>query len=507
MVKKKVFAAASAALIAMLSFGPLAAQTMATHVDIGATSGAVSLDPWGVSFFQLRQVYDPLIEYADDGTLVGALAERWEYLDPGTLQIVLREGVTFSDGEPLTADTIAYNIERLNTSTNPAHSLLQQRLNIFPSAGMGITAEIVDARTVNLSPAFPDPLFDRRLTGLFIVPQAFTDANEGLLDTAANGTGYFAVTDFVPGQTMRFEAWGGSWRGEHAIQTATYAAIPDPAALLAALQTGEIDAALGLPPDIARSVTEDGTLAVTAQPSYGIELVSFVSDIEPLFNDVNVRRAFNLAVNKEEYNAIVLGGFGTVPTGQFLEPGIEGFNPTLEAYPYDPETARALLEDAGAAGMNFTLATTIANQSRAEAVAGYLQAVGVNATIEIQDFQAFVGSVLRGATVPGLLWTPFYTRLASWAEVTRYNPPPPGMQMQSFFTNDEFAALSAQLGMTFDPAERDAIGQQIMQIAHDEAPALFLSHPQVFWVHNPAIADLPMAWDTSLRLWEIEMPE
>jgi peptide/nickel transport system substrate-binding protein len=467
-------------------------------LNIGATNSANTLDPHGSSFFQIRQVYDTLLTWSNDGQLVGELAEGFTLIDPMTIEVKVKEGVKFSNGEDLTAETVKFNVDRIINSQNPAHQLTKLRLLTLGGA------EVVNDYTVRISARFPDPVLAQRLTQLYIVPQGFTQDNSDDLTAVAAGTGVYRVTEFVPGQRTVFEDWGGSWRGAAKNPTATYVAIPDPAGLQAALQTGEIDAALSLPKELARRMTEGGDYIVTAIPSLGCDIVSLLPTVEPALGDIRVRRALNLAVNKQEYVDVILSGYGRVADGQLLSPEISGYNDEIDAFPFDPEQAINLLNEAGVANLTLNIATTIAFRNAAEAIAGYWAGIGVNAQVEVQELSSFVQTVQFNSTVPALFWTPFYTRLRDWSEITRFAPPPPSQQVQPHFESAAFTEVQMKLMQTFEPAEREALIKQAQKIMHDEAAAVFLAYPDIIWTHSTRIANLPVSPDASLRMWEVE---
>ncbi|NJL57855.1 ABC transporter substrate-binding protein [bacterium] len=217
--------------------------------------------------------------------------------------------------------------------------------------------------------------------------------SEGDLVNDAVGTGYFRVAEFVPGERIEFETWEGNWRGSYPLQTATYVAVGD---LRTALDSGDIDIAQNLAPDVARALVDSGEFTVTSKPGFSTEIVRFFPQTNEALQDVRVRRAINLAVNTEEYNTLIRSGFGRPTTGQLLQPGMDGYNEDLVGYEYNPEEAMRLLAEAGYPNLELSFGAPNTVRAEAEVIASYLESVGIRVSLETPDTGTIIGEMIMG---------------------------------------------------------------------------------------------------------------
>ncbi|NJL57741.1 ABC transporter substrate-binding protein, partial [bacterium] len=219
--------------------------------------------------------------------------------------------------------------------------------------------------------------------------------------------------------------------------------------------------------------------------------------------DPRVRRALNLAIDKETYNEVIRAGFGRPTTGQLLPPGIPGYNDSLEGFPYDPDEARRLLEEAGYPNLQLTMLAANTIRTDAEVVAGYLEAIGVRVTLETPDSGAVITEIRAGTDNNLVLWNAFYPTLGDWSQamVGLINPAPGS---QRHFDNDEFYSLNQQISMAPDEETRVALVEQAAALMNEEAALVFLSWVDFYYVHTPAIESVPFNLDNSPQIYAIE---
>lgn len=480
---------------------------LASHVTIGNSSIQANLNPYGFIYFQARQIYDTLIDVTADGELIPSLATEWNQVDPQTLEIQLRDDVFFSNGERFTAQSVQFTLDFLRSQIAdnffafyaPITDLL-----LAPPAPLldGDSIEIIDDTRLIIRTTRPDPILPKRLSRLFVLPEEHMTTSDNAMTTDAIGTGYFKVANFIPGERIDFETWEGNWRGSLPIQTATYVAVGD---LRTALESGDIDIAQSLPPDIAREMSSSDEWTVSENPALATGIIDMIPDTHPALQDVRVRRALNLAINKQEYNDIILAGYGRVATGQLLPPGFDGYNDNLEPFPYDPEEARRLLAEAGYADLSLSLLSPNTTQAQAEAVAGYLRAVGINIELALPDSNTVINEVRNGTEYNLLLWQSNYVTLGDWSQAV--NPFTISALVQQHIDSDEFYELNDQITAAQTTEERAALIQDIAELMHEEALVVFLSWENFIYVHTSRIEALPFNLDTSPRIYAIEMVE
>jgi len=489
---------------------------LATHVTIGNTSIQPNLSPFFQAYFQARQIYDTLIETTADGQLAPGLATEWNRLEPTVLELKLRDDAFFSNGERFTSASVAFTLNHLMTvgMTNIRdYQIPLTDLNLLPVFGANgqmlapplfgpESIEIVDDTTIILRTTRPDPLLEKRLSRLFILSEQYMAESEGNLVTDAVGTGYFRMTEFVPGERLELETWDGNWRGSYPIQTATYVAVGDPRT---ALEAGDIDIAQSLPPDIARLLIDSGAYNVTSKPALSTEIVRFFPQTNPALQDANVRRAVNLAVNKEEYNEFIRSGFGRPTTGQLLQPGMDGYNESLEGFPYDPDEARRLLAEAGYADLELSFGAPNTVRAEAEIIASYLEAVGIRVNLETADSGTIIREMITGTERNMIMAGAQYSTLGDWSQAMvaiDLTTLPPGAPVE--FDNERFVELNQAIKLATDEETRNALIEENAELMYDEAAVLYLSWVDFYFVHTPAVRKLELNLDNSPQMFSIE---
>lgn len=482
-------------------------QNLASHVTIGNTSVQSNLSPFYFTYFQSRQFYDTLIEVTADGQLVPGLAAEWNRVDAQTLEIKLRDDVFFSNGERFTANSIAYTLQFLmseGVSNMGLYAIPVTDLVLFPpfvALFNNESIEIIDDTNLVIRTTRPDPILERRLSRLFVISEQFMTETGGDLVTQAAGTGYFKVSEFVPGELLQMETWEGNWRGSYPIQSATYVRVGDPRS---ALESGDIDIAQSIAPDVARMMVDSGNWNTSAKPALGAEIISMIPDTHEALQDARVRRALNLAIDKETYNEIIQAGFGRPTTGQLLQPGMDGYNADLEGFAYDPEEAMRLLREAGYSNLELTFAAPNTLRAQAETVASFLEAIGVRIQLETPDSGTLISEVTNGTDRNLILWNAYYTTLQDWSQaMVGLAPMQPGAQRH--FDNDEFYGLNMQISGAPDAETRNALIAQNAKLMHDEAAVIFLSWMDFYYVHTTAIESIPLNLDNSPQIYAIEM--
>lgn len=465
------------------------------EVTIASTAITSSLDPGAalssVGRSYTKQVFDQLVRFDGDGALSAGLAEKWERIDDTTMEFTLREGVTFSTGAEFDADTVVANVERI-LSGEPTYATVAAKVGTIEKA------EAVSPTVVRVITKGPDPILLNRLTLLDIVdPATFGKERPA-------GTGPFQVTDYQAGTSIELERFDDSWRATDNVEEITFQAIPSPTTMASALQTGEVDVAFGLPADVSIQLEAKGFSTVNKSAGSSA-ITSLIADAEPKLDDLRVRQAINHAIDREAFVDGALGGFGTPNGSQLLQEGFLGFDEALTTYEYDPAKAKALIKEAGAEGLELPIATTALFKSQAEAVSGFLNAVGFKSEVVIEDLSAFIGSLLQQSKYPLLYWQTDYYDLRDIAAVTRFGPTAP--QQQAHFANDEYIELFTRQSTEMDEATREKTIQEMAAVMNEQAGVLFLAWPDNLYTVAPRIGDLPLTGDSLIRVEEMVVSE
>ena len=386
---------AGAMALALASLGLVACSSSSEPTDGGGQPVTVeeitfgvdrqphSLDPYksvlgGQFMAYLDPIYDTLIHQETDGTYTPGLATEWTYLSPTEFELVLREGVVFSDGEtPFDATAVQKNLDRLKEVTGG------QTPELGP---MYDRTEIIDDHRVIIHLTDPNPDLDRILSqvlGMMANPTAIDAGVDLALEPQGVGAYTLDLDRTVVGDTYVYEKVADYWDADaYPFERLNVKVYTDRNAMLSALQSGVATVGYGQPDTV--DTAEGYGLGVATLPVVLYMMNLLGRDTAPL-DDVRVRQALNYAVDRDAILQTLYRGYGQATPQVFPEGTATGFDPDLQdAYPYDPEKARELLADAGYAdGFTFSTALPVAARDTplAEAIASYLAEIGV--TLEI----------------------------------------------------------------------------------------------------------------------------
>ncbi|WP_134321850.1 ABC transporter substrate-binding protein [Cumulibacter soli] len=370
------------------------------HFDWAYRDSAPSWDPIkstaGSNIVFFEPVYDRLLYEEVDGTIAPMLATDFSAAEDGSaFTLTLREGLTFSDGEPFDGDAVKFNLDRARAEGSTLASELAQVENV----------EVVDEHTVTLhlsGGVGPIPATLAARSGIMVSPAA---ADSGQLDSQPVGIGAYTVTNYVPGDKTEYEATPDYWDPDaQRVATMTFHVMTDDQTRLNALKSGELDGA-EIPADQVDVLADDGFVPlVQSSARYTYFLLNAAK--EP-FDDPEVRTAINLAIDREGISQGLYGGYCTPQIHPFAE-GSAGYSDKigngLDALPYDPEQAMTLLEDAGVTDLKFTIgAPNIASNTKlAEAIQEQLADVGIDAEVESAPTDAVVQKFVSDQSIEAI---------------------------------------------------------------------------------------------------------
>lgn len=433
-------------------------------------------------------IFDALTVISESGEAQPALAESWESVDETTWRFTLRDGVTFQNGEPFNADAVVASFNYLMSEEGKAQFAAHARN--YPTIS---EVSAVDERTVEIKTASPDPLIPNAVSIVYIVPpEDWAEKGPEGFATAPVGTGPYQVTAWEP-QRIEFERWEESWR-DASIPNVHFLLLNDPAARVQALQSQQVDIVVSVSPDQIAELESAGFDGYVA-PSGRLMSLAFITTTDGPLSSPQVRQALNYAVDKQAIAEQLVAGL-TQPTA-WPPDGVNGHDPTLEPYPYDPERAAELLEQAGYGdGFDFSAEVTLgafpADREIYEAMAGYLSEVGVNVTLNEIDFAQD--------------WLPKFSGQAEWAGEafgSTWVAPPLMDAIRPFawnscgwpnewFCDPEAEELINQVNATFDTQERDELLNQLLERNMENPPSLFLVELVELWALSPQVT----GWQT-----------
>lgn len=445
-------------------------STGTASIVIAQEADAVTMDAMMThtvtTFVILQNLYDSLVGWGSDGKIAPFLAESWKQVDDKTVDFKLRSGVKFHNGEELTAEAVKYSFDRvlLPDIVSPA---------TFYFKRAGIQAQIVDPATVRVTTAVPYSALLPTLTQAYIVPPKYLAqvGKEGFNQKPV-GTGAYKFVEWVKDQRVVMERNDSYWGGAPTIQRVTFRPIPEAAARLAALTTGEADLVTSVSPDRYTDIEQGkDTKLVTRQ---GTTLYLGMQQLRPPFNDKRVRQAMNYAV---DVDAIIKGlmkdQVTRLPSAFRRE--VPGYDSQMKPYAYDPAKAKQLLADAGHLNGFETELYYSPNQPGitklkevAEAITEQLKKVGISTKLNPLEAAAFSQRWPSGDF-------PMYLGAFDPSGAGQYLELLFSSKTRGWYYRDPTAdQLIDQYFATLDPAQQVAVGQKLNQFLYDEAPWLFL---------------------------------
>ena len=338
-------------------------------------------------FMVLYAVHDALVKPMPTGENTPSLAESWTVSKDGLVyEFVLRKNAKFHNGDPVTADDVKFSFERYKGA---AAKLLRDRVR---------DVEIVDAGRVrfHLREAWPDfmTFYGTSATGAaWIVPRKYVEkVGDDGFKKAPIGAGPYRVVSFNPGVDLVMEAFEGYWRKVPSVKRLVFRSMPDETTRAAALKAGDVDIVYLLSGPTAQEVKRTPGLRLAAAMPPGVVFLDLPEQWDPKspWHDRRVRLAASHALDRDGLNQAETLGLSH-PTGGLI-PRVLDF---ARAYPppaYDPARARKLLAEAGYPnGFDAGDLTPFPPFfSLAEAIGGYLQAVGIRTRLRTMERAAFL---------------------------------------------------------------------------------------------------------------------
>jgi peptide/nickel transport system substrate-binding protein len=352
-------------------------------VGLSGSDGEDTLDPHAAETFidsaRAQALYQPLLQMNAQALSEMVLAEAITPTTASEWIIKLRSGISFHSGKPLTAEDVIYTFRRVKTG-GPGGTPFSGANALGPMDLGGLKA--LDNLTVKVPFTSPYSSFLEQLQYwyfLYIVPDGFNPAKQ-----TPNGTGPFVYQSFTPNQRSVFTRNKNFWQsGVPYVDSLTVIDFPDTTSLQDALSTGAIDAATGFDgPQLSALSTVSG---VTALPSHAGSITPFTMRVDqPPFNDVRVRQAMRLLVDRPQLIDSALDGYGVVASDVY-SPNDPDFNHALHREQDIPQ-AKHLLKAAGHENLTVTLVTAAASTGMV-AMATVLkeQALAAGVTINLSD--------------------------------------------------------------------------------------------------------------------------
>ncbi len=428
-----------------------------------------------------HEIYDGLVrrpvDGAQDKTPTPWIAESWEISDDGlTYTFKLRDDVLFHNGTPMTADDVAFTVERAMESAYMVSSFGQYVEG----------AEVIDDYTVAIKLKKPyAPFLDKLDTSFPIHSRAYwaecaekaeaegTTAEAVFLDHPI-GTGPYQYVSRVVGSSVTLKAFPDHFCVTPGFENLEFKVITDPSTVAVAIETGEVDLVGGTASSIPAAsiplMEENPDLDVTYVKSNSTNYITFNSTVSPVDNPL-VRKAITYAVDKQFVIDAVENGNATIATGMTMDL-VFGHSDKLTGYPYDPEKAKELLAEAGypnGEGMP-TLEMKIMEgkaKSAAEIIQENLRAIGVDMEILTMEKNAFLNDVTtNGDYTMAYLGVTLGNDAAYYSEI--YTTANIGGMNMALVTDPEIDAMFAEADVSSDSDFRLEKYEELLLKLEDE---------------------------------------
>ncbi|MPT08781.1 ABC transporter substrate-binding protein [Comamonas sp.] len=478
MLNRRSLLASSAASLPLFAAWPAMAQAKKDSVTLAMTLEPPGLDPTAgaassIAEVVLYNVFETLTRINSDGSVSPLLAESWEVSsDLKTYTFRLRKDVKFQNGEPFNAAAVKFSFDR---------AAADKSTNKDKRTFANLSTKVADAHTVVLTNQEIDPDFlfmMGQATSIIVEPKsAATNASKPV------GTGPYKLAAWAKGASVTLTAWP-DYRSAQSIRIkrAVFRFIPDPAAQVAALLAGDVDAFPRVSPRSVPQFKANARFQVVVSNSRAKTILAINNARKPL-SDIRVRRAIAAAIDRKAVIAGAADGYG-VPIGSYYVPTAFGYVDTTGVNPFDLEKAKALMAEAGVkTPLTLTMTLPPAPYARqgGELIAAQLAKIGIQLKLQNVEWAQWLSGTYTNKNYDLTIIShvePF--DLGNFAKPDYYW----GYQSQ------EFNELFDKIKHTPRPADRARLlGDAQRLLAHDSVHG-FLYTPQWVTVANKQLRGL-----------------
>lgn len=427
-----------------------------------------------------RPVFNTLVTYADDLTYVGDLAESWENPDDTTYVFTLREGVTYHDGTPVTAADVEFSFGRVVE----LETVWSSRLANVESY------DVVDDRTISVKLAEVQADFLDGLTQIAIISEAIAAdvANTPI------GSGPFRFVEWVPNDHIALEANPDFFDPSRpGVATLRFNILPEAQVQITNLKSGDVQGVLDVPVSQIAPLEGDSSVTVLNVPTSSIHIFEMLGkNHETIRTNARVRQALAMCLDKNAIQQVVFAG-GGFPKWTFVGSTSWAYQ-DVPGYDYDPEAARAVLEEEGASDLEFTV-LCIQGYPDGERAATIWQAglaeAGVKLNIEVQELSVWLDNYLNHTY--DVIWNVF----PGFADPNYFV----SLGLQPHFadgwTNEEAAALATSANQTLDIAQRTEQYARLQELFVQDLPIMVIQEAPKVSLTAPDVAN----WQINSLSW------
>jgi len=491
-----------AVLLLPISWSGMARADVPKTLVIAVSADHLGLDPQTThdngSAYIMSTIFDGLMSYQLGTSVVApGLAQTWTVSPDGKVYTFkIRSGVTFHDGSPLNARTVAADLDRAVNPNNPCYVFSRKALDTyddftFGTMKDGTAAHIQALDDATLQITLPKPnapfLTDLAMVWSGIMSPVATQKYNCDASKAPVGTGPFRFVEYVASDHTTLEANPSYWGDHPKVDRLVFQVVPEGATAVLRLERNEVQILTDVPTAFYGRISGNHDLKLYTQPGLTLLGVGMFTGASP-FSEKRVRQAMNYAVDKDAINKALYGGATTASQGE--PPVLWGYNKSVKPYPYDPAKAQALLREAGF-GSGFATEMMVYANPRGynpaggaklgEAIQGYLAKVGVTVKLVQYEWGAYIDklhhSPWQGFAICG--WSGdngdpdnFLGPLFGFDEVAGK----PQYSNCASYHSQAFDQLITRGQQATSQADRERVYLQANAILHDDAPWIFVNH-------------------------------
>lgn len=490
--------------------------------DVATLDPAIGYD-WQ-NWSMIKSLFDGLTGYEPGTTeLRLELAKSHEISDDGLVHtFVLKDGIKFHNGREIVASDVKYSLERVtNPETRSPGAGFFNMIEGFETwnngEGDGLSGvKVIDDKTVEITLNRPDATFEHVMALNFasVVPHEAVEASGEDFGREPVGSGAYRLREWLPGQQVVFERFEDYHRdGVPKLDQVTFRIGLEPTVALLRLENGEADIlGDGIPPAQFLQVMNDPERAdnVVEGGQLHTGYVTMNTQMEP-FDNVEVRRAMNMAINKKRIIQMINGR--AVPANQPLPPTMPGYAEDYDGYPYDPERAKAALADAGypdGFSTELYVMNVDPNPRIAQAIQQDLSEIGVDVEIRSLAQSNVIAAGGEKDQAP-MIWSGGMAWIADFPDPSNFYGPilgcagaVPGGWNWAWYCNEKIDERAAKADAMVGPDMKDERIEAWRQIYVDimgDAPWIPIFNEQRFTYHSDNIAG-----DDSLFVDPVHIP-
>jgi peptide/nickel transport system substrate-binding protein len=424
-------------------------------------------------------MYDALVKYGPDGTILPALADSWTVSEDGlTYTFKLHEGVTFHNGEAFTADDVIYTFD--------TYKDIPLFIRFFIEPALFVSWEKVDDTTVKFTTSLPYTKFLETMALMGQILPKSRASDPAAFEAAPVGTGPYKFESFEADGSVKLSAFDNYYLGKPVYANAVIRAPMDASTAVVALQNGEVDMIMNVPASQLPIIRDDENLELVEVSGFSSYVLSLMT---ASMVDQNLRKAIFHGIDTQKLIDIANEGVGEPATDFFNAKALGDLAGTVDFIGYDEALAKEYLANSSyTSDQVFTITVTAAEGVMAQSVQADLKKIGVETEIEQLDINGWATKLAMGEIPLSIYSTGGVTGSLEEALAGLSNTAPYiGNVMVS---TPEFEDLIAQIRSESDQAARQELMKQALIIQYDLANQIPLFDVVSNFAHNKALSNI-----------------